>query len=299
MYLNPAMTGMFDGKYRLHTQYRTQWSAVATKPYVTTGASFDMPVKKYGVGFQVLNYRAGVGNYNAFSALVSGAYDVVLDLEKNHHLAMGMQAGVEQKSFNPDKLSFGSQYTFDNGGGFDMSMPNGEAFSRTNIMMFDVNAGALYYYSKDNSRINPFVGVSAFHLNNPKESFYITANKLPVRYYVHGGVKVNVNEKVQLLPKFIIMQQKNVTEVTTSLILQYYMMGSQTYLLSGFTYRSKDAAIVEFGIKKEKYIARLSYDINTSSLKDASQYRGGLELAFTYIARRSKPNPLANCPRLQ
>ncbi|CAN5488464.1 hypothetical protein BH10BAC1_BH10BAC1_05130 [soil metagenome] len=298
MFLNPAMTGMFDGKYRIHGHYRTQWMAVATKPYTTAGISFDMPIKKFGAGLQVFNYRAGAGDYNVLSALLSLGYDVVIDKAKNHHVALGVQGGIVQKSVNLNKLSFGNQYTTANDGSFDSSLPSGESFSNTNFLIHDINAGFLYYYAKDNVRLNPFVGFSAFHLTQPTESFYSTSNKLPIRYYVHGGVKVNINEKIQLLPKFIYMKQINDQELTATLLLHYFLKTSDTYLIFGPTFRNKDAAIIEGGIKKGSYTARLSYDINTSSLKEVSNHRGGFEISLTYVARRNKPNPLANCPRL-
>jgi type IX secretion system PorP/SprF family membrane protein len=298
LFLNPAMTGMFDGKYRIHGHYRTQWMAVATKPYTTTGISFDMPMKKFGIGVQIFNYRAGVGSYNALSALLSLGYDVVLDQEKNHHLAFGIQGGIVQKSVHVDQLSFGNQYTTSNGGGFDTGLPSGESFSNSNFMIHDINAGALYYYSKDNSRINPFIGFSAFHLTQPKETFFASSNKLPLRYYLHGGVRVNINEKIQLLPKFIYMKQINDQEFTATLLVHYFLKNSDTYIIFGPTYRNKDAAIVEAGFKKGNYTARISYDINTSKLQEVSNHRGGFEISLTYVARRSKPNPLANCPRL-
>jgi len=298
MFLNPAMTGMFDGKYRVHAHYRTQWMAVATKPFTTAGISFDMPVKKFGVGLQVFNYRAGVGNYNVLSALLSVGYDVVFDKEKKHHLALGIQGGIVQKSVNIDKLTFGNQYTTADGGSFDTGLPSGESFSNTNFVIHDINAGFLYYYAKDNARLNPFIGFSAFHLTQPTETFFASSNKLPIRYYVHGGVKVNVNEKIQLLPKFIYMKQINDQEFTATLLLHYFLKNSDSYLIFGPTYRNKDAAIIEAGLKKGSYTARVSYDINTSSLKQVSNHRGGFEISLTYVARTNKPNPLANCPRL-
>jgi type IX secretion system PorP/SprF family membrane protein len=297
LFLNPAMTGMFDGKFRIHAHYRTQWAAVATKPFTTMGLSFDMPVKKFGVGLQVMNYRAGAGDFNVLSALLSVGYDVVFDEAKNHHLALGVQGGIVNKSVNYNKLTFGNQYTSANGGGFDTGLPTGEMYSNTSLLIADINAGFLYYYAKENVRVNPFVGLSAFHLTQPNESFYDKTNKLPIRYYVHGGLKINVNEKIQLLPKGIYMKELNATEYTATLLLHYYLK-DDTYLIFGPTYRSKDAGIIEVGLKKGQYTARVSYDINTSSLKTVSNSRGGFEISLTYIARRSKPNPLANCPRL-
>jgi type IX secretion system PorP/SprF family membrane protein len=297
LFLNPAMTGMFDGKFRIHAHYRTQWAAVATKPFTTTGLSFDMPVKKFGIGLQVMNYRAGAGDFNVLSALLSVSYDLVLDQAKNHHIAAGVQGGIVYKSVNLNKLTFGNQYTTAGDGSFDTGIPNNETFANPSILIHDINAGILYYYAKENVRINPFVGFSAFHLTQPNETFYDKDNKLPIRYYIHGGLKINVNEKIQLLPKGIYMREVNASEYTASLLLHYYLK-DDTYLIFGPTYRSKDAGIIEAGIKKGQYTCRVSYDVNTSSLKTVSHNRGGFEISFTYIARRSKPNPLANCPRL-
>ncbi len=298
LFLNPSMTGMFDGYYRIHMHYRTQWSAVIKNPYTTAGLSFDLPVKKFGLGVQVMDYHAGTGDYNVISVLLSAGYDVMLDKKSNHHLALGIQAGIVQKSINTNKLTFGNQYSNANGGGFDTGLPSGEAFSNANYLKPDMNAGFLYYYAKDNSRLNPFIGFSAFHLTQPNESFTNSTNKLPIRYYYHGGVKVNINAKIQLLPKFIYMHQVNDQELTATLLLHYFLKNSDTYLIFGPTYRNKDAAIIEAGITKGKYTCRVSYDINTSSLKTISNHRGGFEISLTYIARKSKPNPLANCPRL-
>jgi type IX secretion system PorP/SprF family membrane protein len=298
LFLNPSMTGMFDGYYRVHLHYRTQWAAVATKPYTTTGLSFDMPIKKFGIGVQIMDYHAGTGSYNELSALLSVGYDVVFDKAKNHHLALGIQGGIIQKSVNMNKLTFGNQYTSADGGGFDTGLPSGETFTNTNYTVPDFNAGFLYYYAKENVRFNPFIGFSAFHLTQPNESFFGATNKLPIRYYLHGGTKININEKIQLLPKFIYMNQINDQEFTASLLLHYFLKGSDTYLIFGPTYRNKDAAIIELGLKKGQYTACVSYDVNTSTLKTSTNYRGGFEISFTYIARRSKPNPLANCPRL-
>lgn len=298
MFLNPAMTGMFDGHYRVHAHYRTQWAAVASKPFTTAGVSFDMPVKKFGIGAQVFNYSAGAGRYNVTSALLSFGYDLVFDKDNNHHLALGLQAGMLQKSIDVSTLTFANQYSGLNGGTFNASASSGETFSSASFAMEDINAGFLYYYAKASSRLNPFVGYSVSHLTQPTESFFGASNRLPSRSYLHGGLKINVNEKLQLLPKFLYMTQKNVSSTTATLLFHYFLKDSDTYLIFGPTYRTNDAAILELGLKKGNYLARVSYDVNTSGLKAVSASRGGFEISLTYTARRSKPNPLANCPRL-
>lgn len=297
LFLNPAMTGMFDGKYRMHIHYRTQWSKVSTKPFTTAGATFDMPLKKFGVGLQIMNYRAGAGNYNSLSALLSCSYDLASKTNM-HHLAVGIQAGMVQKSISGDNLLFGNQYDAANGGGFNTALSSGETFKNSNFVVPMVNAGLLYYFAKSNTRLNPFLGFSAFNLTQPEETFFENGSKLPIRYYVHGGIKINVNEKIQLLPKVIYMKQLDNQEITSSLLITYYLKDADTYILVGPTYRHKDAAIIEVGIKKGAYAVRISYDINTSPLKTVSYYRGGFEASFTYTVGKNKISPAINCPRL-
>jgi type IX secretion system PorP/SprF family membrane protein len=297
--LNPGMTGMFNGYYRIHGHYRTQWSSVATQPFQTSLVSFDIPVKKWGLGAQVMDNRAGAGNFNVFSFHVSGAYDIALDDAARHHISLGVQGGIIHKSVDLDKLVFHNQYTTANGGGFDNTVSSGENLSGSvSTLLPDVNAGFVYYYGSEQSRFNPFVGFSAFHLTQPKETFFSNDNKLPMRYVAHGGFRFAINETVQLVPKALYMKQVNAQELTTSLILHYYLKGSDAYILFGPTWRKKDAAIIEGGLKYGKYTCKISYDINTSTLNPSTNGRGGFEVSLTYIPKKQKPNPIPNCPRL-
>ena len=98
LFLNPAMTGVFDSDWRVHMHYRTQWKAVNFKPYTTGTVSFDVPYKKWGFGGQIINYHAGIGNYNALQFLGSAAYTNPIDANKYHNISMGVQLGGTQKS---------------------------------------------------------------------------------------------------------------------------------------------------------------------------------------------------------
>jgi type IX secretion system PorP/SprF family membrane protein len=297
---NPAMTGLFKGNLRIHGHYRTQWSAIASKPFQTGLISIDAPIKnkKFSVGLQIADFRAGTGNYNVFAPMLSAAYDFKLDKNNYHHISAGIALGGVQKSVDMTRLTFGSQFTAQNGGGFDTGLPNNESNTANSYFLFDSNAGLIYYYGKETSRINPFVGVSVRHLNQAKESFYSQDNHLPLHMWYHGGCKINVNERLSFLPKAIYMYQKKASEITTTVHLQYYMKRSDAYLIVGPTWRNKDASIFEAGLKYGKFTYLISYDINTSSLKNVTNNRGGLELSLTYINRKVDPNPVKTCPRM-
>lgn len=71
-------------------------------------------------------------------------------------------------------------------------------------------------------------------------------------------------------------------------------------LNSGFFARINDAIFFTFGIQKDNFKADISYDINTSSLKKASNSQGGFEIALTYgwnITRELIKDNLLFCPK--
>lgn len=298
LYLNPALVGQFDGKFRVHGHYRTQWGSLSSKSYKTAAISFDMPFDKMAFGAQIINRRAGAGDYSALGILLNAGYSFTIDKEKTHKFSIGIQGGAIQKSVDYNQLYFESQYTSAGGGTFDQSLPNGETLGNSSFWLPDINAGLVYYYGKDQKRVNPFVGVSIFHLTQPNETFYGEDNKLPMRYIAHGGAKVNLSEKIQLMPKLLFMSQENAQEINYGLILHYHMGGSGAIILFGPTYRSSDAFILEAGLKIGSYEAKIGYDYNTSELNDFSDGKGGFEISLTYIPRIFKPNPVNNCPRI-
>lgn len=298
IYLNPAMTGMFDGYYRIHANYRNQWSAIGDYPFQTAAIAFDMPVKRYGWGAQLMNNRAGIGQFNELSITLSGAYDLQCDKANIHHVAFGMSVTGMQKSVNMGKLTWDNQYAMAQNG-FDVSIASGESsasMERDYNMM--INVGALYYYAKEGSRVNPFIGFSASNLNQPNESFFGFTSKLPIHYVLHTGARVGITERLVLNPRLLYMKQTNAQEFIYGLLANIYLPEQEAYLICGPTFRAKDAAIFELGLKMGQFTYRLSYDVNISTLKPATNNRGGLEFSLIYIAKRRVSVVAPNCPRL-
>lgn len=299
LFLNPALTGLVDANFRVHAQYRNQWRSVAFKPYNTALISLDAPRGKWGFGGQITNMRAGIGNYNVLQGLLSVSYAVPLDKNKFNNISFGIQAGGTQKRMEAGLYTYDNQYNSTNGGYFDQSTPSGETFNRQSFITEQVNAGFLYFNSKQQARLNPFFGYSVFNLTNQTETYYqANNNKLPIRHYMHAGLRINVTELFYVLPKVLVMMQKNATEQLYSVDIGYFFKEQEFYLLAGANYRSKDAAVVFVGARKNNYIAKIAYDANTSSLKDASKYRGAFEISFTYMGKKSKSKEIRHCPRL-
>lgn len=294
---NPAMTGVFKGDYRVHGHFRTQWSAIATRPFTTGLISFDANKGKYGWGVQAANFRAGTGAYNVISILPAFAWKFGLDKERNHFITLGTSVGIFQKSIRMSELTFGDQYSNLNGGEF--SGATQESFGDANVLNLDANVGFMYYYAKPNVRVNPFGGFTVFHVNRPSESFIEDkANKLPFRYQGILAARVVITNKIAVIPRVLYQYQEKASELTFSALGQFYLESYDIFLLGGGTYRNKDAAIVEVGLKYGNWIGRFSYDINTSSLNNATNGRGGSEISVTYTFSKPNPNPVPTCPKL-
>jgi type IX secretion system PorP/SprF family membrane protein len=205
---------------------------------------------------------------------------------------------LAQKSLEYQLLTYDNQYTTTNGGGFDQTISSNETFSGQSIIVPVTNAGFMYFFAKQQARLNPFFGVSAFNLIEPKESFFESANTLPIRYYGHVGTRINFTETFYLIPKVLIMRQREFMEQTYALEAGFYLKSSDLYLVGGVIYRNKDAGIITFGAKLDQIVAKVGYDINLSTLSTVSSGRGGFELSFTYIHQKIKPQTEKICPRL-
>lgn len=296
---NPALTGMFEGKHRFHLHYRTQWSAVATRPFTTGVFAWDMRLgEKWSIGVQALNYHAGAGAYNAAQLMPSFSYSFALDKRKYHKITLGAQVGGFHKTFDFEQLTWGNQYVpTAEGGMFDQGLSSNETYNRTEVFQWDANAGLVYFFGRPGSRFNPFVGAAAFHLNTPNESFY-DDKRLPMRYLGHAGMRIGINERLSVIPKLYYQFQEEAQEITFSALAHLYFKKADFYLLFGGTYRNQDAAIADFGIKTGALEFRMSYDFNISTLKVASSGRGATELSLTYILFKNESNPIPTCPRL-
>ena len=70
-----------------------------------------------------------------------------------------------------------------------------------------------------------------------------------------------------------------------------------TSVYLGSWYRLKDALIPYLGLEWNDFRLGATYDVNTSSLKTASQRRGGIEISLIYIKRHSDGRKDIPCPK--
>lgn len=295
LWLNPAMTGVIDGDYRVSINAKQQWGSIANS-FLTGGASFDMaPVKNLAFGGMILNQNAGDIGYNHLSAMASAAYRIHFGQTGLNMINFGVQAGILNKSFNASKITLGSQ--FNPVSGYDPNFGAGENFGATNTLVPDVNVGVMYFDGNPDQTVNVFGGAMAAHLTRPVDRFLGADVKMPIRYAAHGGARVRVTDMLDITPNALYLKQGNAKETSFGAYAKV-MVNPETDLMFGTNYRVDDAAIAFFGLNIKNMVIGVSYDFNTSSLNKATQSQGGLELSISFTRRRGITGPNFFCPRL-
>ncbi|MBL4703134.1 MAG: PorP/SprF family type IX secretion system membrane protein [Flavobacteriales bacterium] len=297
MILNPAMTGQFKGDHRATMHYRSQWSSIISNPFKSMALSYDTKFNKFSLGGYLHHTTAGQGTYTSITMVLSAAYDYKFKNKPHNHLVGGLQLGGINKSVNFNVLTFEDQYDPANGGTFTNS--TAESFGVGSTFIPEVNFGLMYYYTNTSKRINPFLGISGMHLTQPNETLFSSNSKLPMRINVHPGIKVFISDRFSFLIDGLAMQQENILELVFGWKGYYHFENKDAIASYGVSRRTNnDAIIAHLGLKYNKFLYKLSYDLNTSNLQSISNNRGGFELSITYISSKINPIPIRTCPDL-
>jgi len=303
--LNPALTGKFDGVYRVAGNYRNQWPTIFNA-FTTYTASFDAGILKnripeydqLGVGVLGFSDQAGDGVLKTNSAALSIAYHKSLDENGYNQIGAGFQGGFVSKRLDVTKLTFEDQLTTSGFTGTTSEVFSGRQVS---VSYFDMNAGVLYNGSS-NGYNNYYLGASMYHINRPKESFqgdpYFLLN---ARVTIQGGGKIPVGQYNYLHFSAIhsIQAKAHNTEIGGAYALNLNANDENpTTVYLGSWFRFGDAVIPYVGLEFGDIQIGATYDVNISSLRPGSDTRGGAEISLIYIKKPTDPNTKRlNCPK--
>ncbi len=294
--LNPALTGGFNGIYRVSGIYRNQWSSVTT-PFVTFGTSVDAPIKRasngddnLAAGLTMYNDRSGDGNLANLSILGSIAYHKFLGTESNKSLSVGLQGGYTQKSIDLARLYWGDEF---HDGGFQAGT-TGEQIN-PKIKYLTANAGLTWQHAVS-EKVAYQIGFSGHNLNQPKESFLKKSNNevgLGMRINGQLGAVINATDRMSIRPAVLYQTQTAASEMIAGseflyIVGQPDIRSFATGVFLGGWYRLGDAALITGGLEFKGIRLGFGYDYNISDLNVASGGNGGFEVTVRYV----KPNPL-------
>ena len=305
---NPALTGVFEDDFKLGIYHRNQWSSISN-PYNTTLFSaethFAMSERSDDfISFGLLCYADKAGSVDqkitAFYPAVN--YNKAINPNHNSYLSVGFTGGYLQYSFDPSKATFNNQYL---NGNYSSSNPTLENIPNAKFSLYDVGAGVNYNTSSgENNNISYIIGASGYHFSQPILSYYrnpkITTN---IRWNGNAAVAVVMNDYISAQFNVNYAMQGTYQEIMGGGLINYNaILSGQTTVFTisaGTYYRYGDAIIPVVKVKYQGLAMGISYDVNLSSLKEASNFQGGTEVTLFYSGNYTNKGPVKKsvCPK--
>lgn len=311
---NPALTGIIPGGYdwRITATHRNQWTAVMNdSKYQTNQLSYDQRFYVgdndfWSIGASTSYDAAGASSLRRITAGISSAYIKSLHTGKyqRHYMSMGVQTSIIQIRFDPSNSIWSKQFT---GEGYNTSLPSGEIFTNSqfleNQLHGDLSAGVAYHYIDDANQPThipiPYltVGFSFHHIGGWIKSTYYNASILDKVFYVqplwrfHATTMLNINRSWYIMPTIVHARQARISETLIGLNFRTNWNTTDFKTLNALqigcitrwnTNLELDALAPLIRFELNNFISGISYDLNTSKLRAASNFRGGFEFSLTY-----------------
>lgn len=296
--LNPALGGFYEGNYRVALNYRNQWREI-NDPVTTTMVAFDKKFFFYtdeiDAGILVIKDQFSGFKLNTNKIILSGSYKKVINY---HELRGGIQMGIVMRSTDLTSQTFPNQWYYDKGI-FDTNLDNQETTLSESSNYFDMNFGLAW--SKRFGKVKPSAGISLFHINRPKATYFETqAENLRVRKVFHADADYRLNSNFSIEPKLMYMWTTKAQDMMFGSNFKYHFDKEKTVtnVYAGALYRAgfarnRDAAIMVLGFGIKQFDFGFSYDINVSQLSDYSDRKSTLEFSLIYTAPIFNPDNLS------
>lgn len=307
---NPGLTGIFSGDVKGGVNYRTQWNEISV-PFTTVLASAEYRKQISeetgdcaSFGLTATYDKAGTINFASAQIYGAVAYNKALEDVHGSYLTLGFAGGYMQRSIDPSKATFSSQYQ---NGSYSSNNASGETMSFRNISNFDLGVGVSLNSSMGaTNNVNYYIGASAYHILKPKHTFddnnaYV---RLSTKWSGNLGVKAQFTPQVGMVVHANYSNQSPYQEIIFGGLASYRILDQnlqQFTFYAGAFYRIKDAIIPTVKVDYKTYSVTLSYDVNNSSLKSASNTMGGFEISLYARGTWKKDNASENvkCPRFE
>ncbi len=305
--LNPALSGAFNGKYRVGLVYRNQWQNQLETPIVTYAAAADFRFgldnrgkrSQDGIGAGILFYADRFGNtgFTTNQISISGAYHKSLNDFNDQYLTIGAQIGIAQRNVNFENIFFQDQFNGSNG----YTDPTGEVFPENNFTYSDFGIGINYTLAPDNGWAL-FAGAALHHIMEPEVSFYTNeenpsesnSNTLYRKYTAYLAGQVPLSNSVQFHPRALIHLQgphRMVNAGSNIRLLMNEFAGTAVHV-GGWARMTRgtvapfvmDSAVAMAGFEFNNILIGFSYDIGVGSLDLGNpRNRGVFEVSIAYL----------------
>jgi type IX secretion system PorP/SprF family membrane protein len=302
--VNPALTANINADWRVISNIRDQWIGPAS-PYVTGTISYDSKIfqnkilnvaendNTAGIGGMLMFDYAMSGVVKSTYASLDGSYNVKLaDGKTRHRLGAGFGLMYGRRYMDFSRVDFEEQFT---GYGFNTNLPTGEAALSNMKPYFSVSAGLTYSISTERSNLD--MGIAAFHLNRPKQTFLEDENQyLASRKVAHANFETYINDRLILNANAIYQYQIKARYFSVGAALGHIFGEQQDMIFNwGLWYWSNNAVIPYVGLAYKNFQFGVSYDFTISKLKDAPRKPNTWEVSIILRGTRKFDKSLP-CP---
>jgi type IX secretion system PorP/SprF family membrane protein len=300
--LNPALSGMFEGKYRVGAIYRDQWRGLLDKPYQTFSFGADLRLEPFrsnvskdriGVGLLFFKDKINALDFTTTQMAISTAYHKALDIDNSQFLSAGFQIGLTQRNLNYENLTFQDQWN----GTDKFSGRSEERLPENNFGFSDFSAG-LNYTANFEPKTSLFLGASIHHFNRPNVSFYkgesFPSIPLNMRYSLQMAMNFPVNRGHTFFMSPRIIASSQGQHLTMNAGTNFRLNIDKTYNtalhfgswarpVKGIDGIKLDAVVVMGGIEFNGVLLGLSYDLNLPNLKNYRRSQNVFEISLVYL----------------
>lgn len=306
--LNPALTGIHAADQEYSFFYNNRWANVPIGFWTFSGQyshKFLRPdtKKSFWAGGLAFNYdRAGRSGLSLGNLGVNGTF--VHQLNQSVLLSAGLQAGINQRAFKTNELTFDSQF---DGDSFRADLPV-ENFDRTTFYYMDFAGGFNWHiqnFGKHRTRNKLDIGAAIFHFNQPLQQFQSEGGvRLPARWSSYILSAWAIHPKMDLLAHVSIQLQNPSRAYTSGGALKYYLsqVRSKTVALQvGATYQFHERGaflIPNFELSYYFWKIGLAYTLNVSQVATGLGRNNGPELFFRYAIFKIRPPEKMNICRI-
>lgn len=304
--LNPSLTGLIDGSYRVNAIYRDQWRSIVDQPITTFSFSGDLRFLMndrtnnnpdyIGGGINFFTDRTGTFGLNLTKISLSAAFHKALDKRLNQYLSAGLSFGINQRNVGYGALNFEDEFNGIN----DYNLNTGEVLPPNNLGYVDIGLG-LMYSIQPNEGLKMAFGFSMDHLNSPKASFFNESIDnpefqsditIPSKLQLHANVESSISESLLFLPRILFTKQGESKEFTVGSNFKFNLLkteGKAFYLGTALRMVSRSGnsqltdLILFTGFDFNGKLLGISYDANLGDLTNQFSGQGSFEITFSYI----------------
>jgi type IX secretion system PorP/SprF family membrane protein len=312
--LNPALTGSFEGKYRVGINYRSQWAGMLPQPFKTSSLGADLRLNspwgagrnsndKIGAGLLFVRDNIPVFDFSTTQVALSTAYHKALGWGSTQYLSLGFQMGLSQRNVIFNAHRFQDQWNGVDG----FSLPSGERLPENNFGYTDLSTGLNYTYSNDDKLF--IVGVGYHHFNRPNVAFVrsetIEPQPLAPRYSLQlaSTFPITRSGSIMFSPRVLTSLQGQHLAINAGANFRFRVDNTYgTSLHLGAWFRpvrnvdgiNLDALVIMSGIEYNNVLFGVSYDLSLPTLAKYRRTANVFEFSLIYLGEYDNDELL--CP---